>query len=157
MRRELQRRSWIAQRAGWLALALMLSSALAGLAGPGPLSRAFAQDEDGALRVEYNRVDHYASRSKLSVIVAAGHARDGRLRLRFNEGYLRAMRVEQVLPEPERVEAAEDGIYFVFAALAAQRPTRIDFDMQPSEFGRVEGRIGLPGRSPARFTQFLFP
>lgn len=51
----LQRREWRARQIGWSAPGLLLSAALAGLFGSGPLSSARASDPGGGLAVDCPR------------------------------------------------------------------------------------------------------
>lgn len=145
------------RRGDRVAVTLLLAAGFAGLQARGTLGRSHCETADRRLRLEYSAVDQRAVPAPLVVRVAAGTARHGRLRIRFSDAYLRSVRVASVMPQPERVEAAEDGADFVFRLVRPERPTTIRFWVEGLELGRLEGRVGVVGGPSVRFTQYLFP
>jgi hypothetical protein len=108
-----QRREWSAQRIGWLALALFIAAALAGFFGSGPLSDAHASDPRGGLAVDYQRFVRAGASQRL--LFHLQPPASGPVELRLNRGYLDAVRVEHMLPEPATTTAGAEWTTFVFA------------------------------------------
>lgn len=108
-----QRREWRAQQIGWLALALFVAAALAGLFGSGPLSGARIADPRGGLAVDYQRFVRAGAAQRLLFEIDAPSARS--VELRLSRRYLDAVRVEHVLPPPASTTATPEWTTFVFA------------------------------------------
>ena|SRR5438067_4527416 len=146
-----------ARRAGWLLLAAAVLAAAAERVDPSNLTQMTAYAQDGHLRLEYSLLDHAGTPTKLRLWVAPGLDSDGKLRVRMSQRYLRLMRIDRVSPEPERVETGEEDIVFVFKAPPRGDPATIEFDVQPLEYGRRDGRLAVTGDHPVEFTQYLVP
>ena len=82
-----QRREWRIERVGWVLMAGLLLAGLLGLLGDGPLSRATAGSA-GALSVEYDRLQRAAAPYEYRFEVDPSLAREGQLRLRFDDALL---------------------------------------------------------------------
>lgn len=150
-----QRRDWIAQRVGWVVMALILLAALAGLIGRGgPLARTQARSPDGGLRVEYDRFAHYEAPTRLRLSVAGAAARGEQVRLWIERAYLTRARVQQVMPEPDAVRLAGDRVIYLFDAGAGGD---VSFELRPNSFGVLAGRAGLEGGGEVAFRQFVYP
>lgn len=147
------RRATAWQRAGWTVFALLLLAALAGLAGPGPLSRATASAP--LVHVAYERFARRLGDTSLDVTVRADPARPGVARLWIDGGYLAAVRVQDVVPEPDSWTSAGGGTVLAFP-VAGDR-AEVSIRLGPDHIGTLDGAIGVPGRPPARFWQFIYP
>lgn len=152
-----ERREWAIERVGWVVMALLLLAALAGLTGPGPLSRATAADNSSALRVEYNRFERYQSPVMLRVHLGPGAAPDGKARLWLSRDYVENVELRHIDPEPESVEAASDRLVYTFNLPDPAQPTAVTYHLEPNEYGRRPVRIGLAGGPELQFSQFFYP
>ncbi len=152
-----QRRSWTVQRIGWVAMALVLLAALAGLTGSGPLSQATAGAAGDPLRVAYPRFARHRAPTTLEVHLAPGAGQGGTVRVWVNAAYLRGATVEAVYPEPERVEAGPGRVTYVFALEQPGQPTTIAFQLLHDAKWRQRVAVGLGDREPVRFRQFIYP
>jgi hypothetical protein len=152
-----QRRQWVAERIGWACMALTLLAALAGLLGPGPLSRAVAGREGSAISVHYDRFPRHSAMGKIKVVLGPGAAKNGEARVWVSRDFFDANRVHEVIPEPDRVEASRDRYTYVFrVGDAAQRATAV-FQLEPDGYGKCEGRVGLEGGPEVALRQFVYP
>jgi hypothetical protein len=147
-------REWRIQRIGWIVLSIFLALAFAGLFGGGPLSSAGVSDDAGALRVEYERFARHEATAVLRVLVPSQSAAADRLRLEIDTEYLKHVKVEWIVPQPEREEGVSRGVAYIFRMPAGGE---INFHMTMSGFGRLSGRVTLDGRSSVRFSQFVYP
>lgn len=107
-----QRREWRAQQIGWLALALFITAALAGLFGSGPLSAGRASDPRG-LAVEYQRFVRAGASQRLVFRLPPPGSEP--VELRLSRGYFDDVRIEQVLPEPASMTTGAEWVTFEFA------------------------------------------
>src|SRR4051812_4614622 len=105
-------------------MALLILSTLLGLFGQGLLSDAVVGEQSAPLWLEYNRFGRlHAETTKLRVHLGAGAARDGEVRFWLGREYLEGVRILQVTPQPERVEAGADRFTFVFHSADLNSPT----------------------------------
>lgn len=151
-----QRREWLVQRVGWWILTAFVASALLGVFGSGPLSRARAGTPGAAVWIEYERFVRVGAPSRMYVHLggpaADGHTREVRLDRRYWDG----VRVDQLLPEPQRVVIGADEVSFLFDMQETPDGSTIILDLEPLKVGRQSVRIGT-GRQPAlTFAQFAY-
>jgi hypothetical protein len=153
-----QRHSWMVERAGWVAMLLLLLAGLLGLFGSsGPLNRATAGDASGPLHVAYARLVRHGAPTVLQVTIAAQAAATGEVRLAVSRDYLDSVGAVDVLPEPERVDLTPDAYVFVFSVAEGGAPLAIAFEVEPRQYALHRGTIGLPDGEPLAITQFVYP
>lgn len=145
------------ERVGWTGFALLLVASLLGLFGNGPLSRAQA-GEPGTLLLHYERFQRASAPTEYRFDASPALARDGRLRLRFDERLLEEVELQSVVPEPETVRTGPGYTEFEFSlAPDTGDAARIVFQFHPSTFGRVRGRITTAGAPPLAIDQLVLP
>lgn len=152
-----QRRQWKAERIGWVCMTLFLAAAVMGLFGQGPLSDALAGNDGDPVSVHYDRFPRHGSQASLKIVLGPGAARDGEARVWLSRQYLDAHRLDQVIPEPERVEAAPDRYTYVFKVADAAKETSAVFQLEPDGYGRTTARVGLEGGPAVDVRQFIYP
>lgn len=151
------RASWMVQRIGWLAMALLVIAALLGLTGGiGPLNAFSMGAEDGPLRLLYHSPARKHADTLVEVTLRANA--DGTARVWISRDYIDTMEISQINPQPEQVEAAADRLIFSFNAADASQPIRITFTLKPLYMGTLSGRVGLDDDETAfEFEQFILP
>lgn len=153
-----QRRQWRIQRAGWVGIALVLVLALLGLFGNGVLSKA--QVAGPSLEIRYERFLRENAPTQLDVTVLADAANAGEIRIAIDRQYLDAFRIEDVLPRPQRVESAPQGVVFVFATGSQAARLRVTFHATAIDAGRHTGAVRVlhGATSPwVKFDQLIYP
>jgi hypothetical protein len=150
-------RAWKVQRVGWVVMLLIAMAAVLGLFGRGPLASATVGEPGASLRMEYDRFTRHASPTRLKVLLAAGAAEGDKARVWVDREYLQGVDIEQIIPEPESVSAAGEGLIYVFPIADPERPTAILFSIKPDDFGYRSGAIGLADGPRLRFSQLVFP
>lgn len=142
-------RGWIAQRAGWAALAAFVVAGAAGLFGSGPLSSGRIVDD--RLSVDYER---FVRRDAASDLVFRIAEAPGRAELWLGGEWLEGANVESIAPAPvaQRIEA--DRVVFAFDVAG---PATITLRYRPTVVGRLAGRAGLAGGTALSFDQFSYP
>lgn len=147
---------WRGERIGWALMLLVILAAMIGLFGKGMLSHASKTAADGSLSIEYERFLHYHDPARLRVVVAANQVRDGQTKVWLSTGYLEAVALQKVTPDPIHVEAGSEGHTFVFHVPAGQGPITIMFDLEAEEIGTIEGLFKAGGETLS-FSQFVYP
>lgn len=151
------RAAWRVERIAWALGAIALLGALLGLFGYGPLSRVTVGHADG-LQVEYDRFQRSSAPTDYEVTANAALARDGQLRLRFDQTLVDGIEFEDIAPAPEHARAGNGYIEFVFN-MAPGHPTRtrITFRFRPTTFGHRSGRVAANGAPPVTLDQYIYP
>ncbi|MXQ10503.1 hypothetical protein [Microvirga makkahensis] len=152
-----QRRTWAVQRLGWLVMGGLVLIALTGVFGHGPVSWQQASDPAGLVRVEYERFERQFSERTLRVDIAPQATVGDALILRLNEAFLDAAEVKGIVPEPREARSVGSDVEYVFPVAQPGQPATIRFALKLRETGSHTAEIGLVGREPARFTQFVYP
>jgi len=155
---EHEKQSWQVKRIAWIVMVLAVLAALAGAAGSGPLShRVLAQPGGGSLSVEYERWIRFTGPHELVVHLAPVQGGGDSARVWLGRDYLEAMEIENVVPEPERVEAGTDRLVFVFPLVSPGNPTAVTFHLKPHHIGPTTATVGREGGPPLRFRQSVLP
>lgn len=152
-----QRREWQVQRVGWAIMAVLLVAACAGLFGPGLFSKTTAASEAGLLHAEYHRFWRMQSRMPLRVHFTPVRRNQNEVEVSISRAYLESMRVETVVPEPERVEVGTDHFVYVFRVTEAAEAVTVIFTLEPDDAGTVSGEIRVDGGAAIRVRHFIYP
>lgn len=150
-----QRRWWRVQRIARYALGAFLAIAALGTFGHGPLADARAGDSAGPLEVEYERLMRHSTNTQVAFRLRPGP--DKRAAFWLGNGPFDRVQVLRIVPEPERRELASDRIIYHFAATEAGEPVTVRFDLQPSGYGPLSFRAGVPGGGELAWSAFVFP
>jgi hypothetical protein len=92
------RREWAIQRIGWLAMALFLLAAVAGLFGSGPLSRTQSGDPARGT-IDYERFAHYGTETSLRICGPPSPGAPAELRVGIPRAYAESFAIRSVVPE----------------------------------------------------------
>lgn len=154
---DFQRRSWRAQRVGWIVLGLILVGAVAGLFGPGLLGTSTTGSSGDSVRVEYYRFWRKQSGMPLRIHLSGEALAGGEARVWLSRTYVDAMSISGVTPQPESVELGPDRLTYVLKVDSTGRAVTVSFDVEPEHYGIIRGRAGLDQSSEVRFNQFIYP
>lgn len=144
----------------WLWSLLVASPLLlvfGGLVAVAALSRATIVGKDGVVRLEYDRLDRFTAPTTLRVRLSSAAARGKDVRLVLSYGYMEAVNIKGVLPAPERVESAAQGVAFVFAPPPKGKPMTVVFEVEGKAYGAVDGELAIGRRPEIDFRQILLP
>jgi hypothetical protein len=151
-----QRQEWRAQRVGWLMMALLVLAALTGLlGGPGPLSWTTATGADGALQVEYQRLGHFEADEVVTVTVASAAVTGDSVDVELAGGWLQAVDVRGITPEPREQLATPYGLRLTFATEPGAELS-VQMTYRPAAIGNLYGGVRLEGETVG-FGQFVYP
>lgn len=93
-----QRRVWVVQRVGWVAMALVALAALVGLfGGTGSLrGEAKASSEDAIVSVDYERFLRFMKPTTLEIQVGPEAGKEGMVSIWLDREYLDGLQVQQI-------------------------------------------------------------
>jgi hypothetical protein len=154
---DFERRSWTVERIAWIIMTLVGLAALAGLLGPGPLSKTTIGEQGGPLRLEYSRFGRFKAPLTLRVHVGPNAGQQGSMRVWLSREYIEGVQIEQVSPQPGQVEAGPEQLTYVFPRSEPQRSTAITFALKTGQIGRQRGCVGLTNGPTLCFRQFIYP
>ena len=154
---EFQQREWRMQRIGWVIIALLLLATVLGLLGSGFLSQATAGASGDPLWLEFERFAHLQAPTTVKAHVGANAGAEDEVRLWLNRPYLERVEIQSISPEPDSVEATAGRLIYVFKVAEPNQPIEVDFYLQPTDFGRLEGQIGLDEGPSLNFNHLVYP
>jgi hypothetical protein len=150
--RSFQERFWSIERIAWIGFALLIALALLGVFGSGgPFSSATVTA--GSLRIEHPTMARWQAGDDLSVSLG-GPA--GERRLVLASTFADAFRLDDLQPQPERVEAVPLGHVYVFRATSVD-PLEVRIAITPRRPGYVEYAVGADSDVPVRLGTFVWP
>jgi hypothetical protein len=152
-----QRVGWVVDRIGWLAMLVVILAAIGGLFGNGLFGARTTSTSDRGMRVTYDRFGRYGADSKLLFQMSREALDAGEWRLSIERAYLESMAIDDIVPEPDSVEARPGALVYIFVA---DEPSDllVTFDMTGNSVGPVHGAAHLDvSGEPASFDQFFFP
>lgn len=144
-----QRRSWMVERIGWLALTAISLTALTGLFGTGVLSARTLSA--GPLTVSYERFQRVTKLAQFDFRFADGGERRLHLNAAFRDGY----EIVSIQPQPVRAEAGGDGMTMTFAVPATGGSVKLWAHPRRSGLSRLQVRTG--DETPLAFSVFVYP
>lgn len=154
---DFDRREWMWERIGWVALVAIVALAAAGLFGHGPISWTTASSDDGSLVVSYERFGRRGGSHDLKVEAAASESSDGVWDIDLSHSYVSSMEIESVRPPPEAVETTSDGLRYTFTQQEPGAALEATFSLRPRDLWKRSGEIGVADGPRVRIQQFLFP
>lgn len=150
-----QRREWRAQRIGWVLVLLFVLAALAGLLGGGPWSWSTATTADGQVQVHYERFAHLEADDQLTVTVSSEAVTGDSVDVEIAEGWLRAVDVDGIVPEPMEQVTTPYGLRLTMSAEPGT-DLRIRIYFRATDLGKVDAGVRFEGDT-ATFGQLIYP
>lgn len=152
-----QHRTWVIQRMGWAAMALIIMAALAGLFGGGPLARMAAVDDQQLVSLEYDRFSRYEGELLLKLELFPQATKTQRVTVKFDRTYWTSHVIEQIDPEPVTSSTSFDGFLYTFQVHSQNAPATIIVRLRPEYLGSLDGHIRINEQGSLTFHQFVFP
>lgn len=147
---------WRFERVGWTSLAVFVGAGLLGLFGGGPLSRGEVDAPSGALTVRYERFIHNDTQTTLELRATADQPA-GRRWIAISADYAGQVRIERVMPEPERTVVTDKAVRFGFDPVQSGERGIITIVLTPTQAGLLRAEIGVAEGPNVSFTQFVYP
>ncbi|OKL39912.1 hypothetical protein [Pontibacter flavimaris] len=153
---ELERRTWTIQRIVWGLMLLIILAALLGFTGDGGLpgiSKKTKATASQHMTLEYERYLRHQVPSELKVTLQ--QLQTSEPAIRFSTDFYKEQRVEQVVPEPEKVQVGPEGITYTFSVEQAQ--SHIIFYVKPLHAGNLSFTAHGPAGEAIAVSQFVYP
>jgi hypothetical protein len=150
-----QRRDWVAQRVGWAALALLLTAAMFGALGSGPLSHATGTD-GAALTVNYERFVRHGAPTEWLLRVEPRSRTTAEAHISVSRAYLSAHELLRIVPTPARASGRGETIEFTFE-VRPHEALHARWSFEPDEIGRHVAVVRLDDGPAVRVEQFTYP
>jgi hypothetical protein len=151
-RTQCHRRGWMLERLGWIAMAVVIISAAAGVFGRGCVSETQATAGE-ALTVTYSRLSRAHMPQELTV---DWRSADADAVLWIERSYLDEFEIREVRPPPSAVVSGPERVYYTFRALGVGARMNVRFTLQASRGGTLRGRLGTNDVEVA-IRQLMFP
>lgn len=149
-----QRRIWRFQRWGWAGLGLLVLLGALGAFGDGPLAGARTRSEDGAVEVEWERIERAGRDSTIRLRTVAPHA--GPLLLRMEEGFVDRVTVSAAEPRAAGEARAPGLVQLRFDPPPEGRRAEVVLSVHARRPGLVTGRLVL-GESAVSLHLVILP
>jgi hypothetical protein len=146
-----------AERAAWIAMALILLAALLGGLGHGILSDRRIQASDGSLSVEYSALERYQATCELRISVKPPPDADEPVRLSISRTLVDRIQLKHVSPPPAQVQTVDSAVVLTLPAAAVRDGGPIVCRFEHERYGPVAFDIGLVGGQSVRVRQFVLP
>ena len=134
----------------------LLLAGIGGVFGNGPLSNA--SDASSALRVRYERFLRRESPTELRIDARPQTSDEARIAV--SSDYLHALRLDNILPPPERLEESGEDVILVFRPARGTESVRITLDATPLHMGILHAHVRAVGDTQdngVRIDQFTWP
>ncbi len=150
-----QRRWWKFESVVWCFFGLILACDLLGLFGRGWLAKATRTTADGALKLNYERVERASTPSIMTLQFGPGAIHDGKIQVYVSESVTKGLGAQRIAPQPLVSAVGDAGITYTFAATAA--PATVQIALEPSFPGAHKFRVGLVNAEPIDASVFVVP
>lgn len=151
-------KEWRASRIGMVAMVLIVVAALAGLFSVGPMSWADQSEPDAGIGLSYERLVRRGGPTDLSITMPAGLAGGtGTVSLWVSDEYLSVVRIDNIVPQPDKATSANSGILYDFPVASRDEDVDVTFSVTPHAMGPHTGSLGLVDGGRIDFRQFFYP
>jgi hypothetical protein len=151
---QFQRRTWLAERIGWIVLAALLVAGLAGVFFHGRLSRTIAKAIDESIAVEYERFAHKTAVTHF--VIRTSPPLPDQVLVRLGPSFASMHDVDSMEPRPIRSSGGSYGLEFVFARSSAG-DLGVHIAARPKRFGFMSLHVEVEGRGAVNIAQFVYP
>lgn len=150
-----QRKEWVFERWGWIAMVMLAIAALLGLFGDGLLSNATAKNE--VLQVQYGRFEREFAPAHIEIQFDSQKANNEGVKLQVDRELLSFYNVEQITPEPDSTVLFPDHVTYIFKIAPGSGPFQVTFELQGNQIGIARGKIGVENGPVVDISQFMYP
>jgi hypothetical protein len=151
---QFQRRTWLAERIGWIVMAALLVAGLAGVFFHGPLSRTIARTTDESIAIEYERFAHKTALTHF--IIRTSPPLPDQVLVRLGRSFANMHDIDSIEPRPIRGSGGSYGLEFVFARSSAGDLV-VYLAARPKRFGSMSLQVEVEGRGALNIAQLVYP
>jgi hypothetical protein len=147
---------WTVQRVGWLCMALILSAALLGYCGRGPLTKQHRTADDGSLSVQYYSVERYESPTELRIRLPKQSGAAKVRSLRLSKSFCDAVTIETWSPPVDQGRTEDGEVVYDFVASASE-DLLIVCRYKYEQFGWYPFQLAVADGKPVSIRQLVLP
>jgi hypothetical protein len=140
---EFQRRWWKFEKVVWIVFAALIVLDLAGLFGRGPVAKAHAATTDGALSVNYERIERTGTPSRLTVKFGELAIRNNQVHMWVSDDLVTKLGNRLIAPQPATSVIGDGGLHYSFPATT--KPAEAVFSLQPPAPGLFNLTLHVDG------------
>ncbi len=140
---EFHRKWWNFEHIAWFFFAFLILCDVLGLFGRGWLAKAQASTPDGALRLNYERIERTSTPSTMTLHFSPAAVHDGQIKVFISESLITPLGAQRIAPQPAMSTLTDGGILYTFAASGGQDTAEIA--LEPAFPGHHAFRIEVPG------------
>jgi hypothetical protein len=152
---EFQRKWWRFEHIVWSIFLLILLCDLLGLFGRGWLAKAKRQTPDGALTLDYERIERASTPSIMTLQFGHSAIVDGRIQVFVSDSLVKPLGAQLIAPQPEISTIGHGGITYTFPA--TESPAMVQIQLEPSFPGLHHFRIKPLGSESIDANIFVVP
>jgi hypothetical protein len=150
-----QRKWWAFERLIWSFFLILVVCDLLGLFGQGWLANAKGATPDGALHLEYERIERATTPSTMRLQFGPSAIENGQVRVYVSESVVKGLGAQRISPEPAVSAIGDMGLTYTFAATHA--PAEVQIQLQPAVPGPHHFRIQAAHEPPIDASVFVMP
>jgi hypothetical protein len=150
-----QRKWWVFERLVWSFFFILVVCDLLGLFGQGWLANAKASLPDGALSIEYERVERATTPSTMRLEFGPAAIQNGQVRVYVSNSVVEGLGAQRISPEPAVSKVGDGGLTYTFAA--TRSPAEVQIQLQPTAPGPQHFRVQLAHEPPLDLNVFVVP
>jgi hypothetical protein len=150
-----QRRWWRFERAIWGVFLVVILCDLVGLLGHGWLAEAKTSTPDGALTIDYERIERGSSPSTMTLHFGQTAIHDGHVQVFVSDSVVKDLGAQRISPQPAVSAIGAGGLTYLFPAVRG--PADVQFQLEPTEPGTHRFRISVPGEPAIDARVFVLP
>ena len=150
-----QRKWWVFERLVWAFFLIVVVCDLLGLFGQGWLANAKASLPDGALNLQYERIERATTPSTMRLKFGAAAIQNGRVQVYVSNSVVKGLGAQRISPEPAVSAIGDDGLTYTFSATRA--PAEVQIQLEPAMAGPHRFRIQVAHEPPLDASVFVVP
>jgi hypothetical protein len=150
------RKQFLAERAGWAAMALYLAWAVLGGFGDGWVSKRRASNAAGSCTVDYQRFGRRDAPFELRLWMELDEPRD-RIALHLNREFLDRVKIERVTPAYQSIEADSSGVALLFMVEPEPGAYTFTIEYKPQHVGALHAVLQAEREAEVALDQFVYP
>jgi hypothetical protein len=150
---DFHRKQFLAERIGWVAMALFLLWALVGGFGDGCVSRRQSYSANHSLTMDYETFGRRDAPMQLRLQLSA----KGAFSIHLNREFLDGVELERITPDYDKMVMEGDGSAILFECSPVAEVHAITIEYRPRHAGWLPVELGANQNLLFSFDQFIYP
>ncbi len=151
-----QRKQFVAERIGWIAMGAALLWALVGGFGEGLISHKRSSNPGETCSIAYERFGRRDAPMQLRVTFSPLPPGDN-VTLHFNRAFLDSVKLQRVTPDYQAMIGDREGASLVFEAMPADEDHQITIEYKPEGIGPLPIEVKPSHSAAMTIHQFIYP